>query len=312
MKTINRFVLVLSLTVIGTSRGFVATDSNGSVCRQASQAELTSCETGAQSQYANSLGICYNITDPRARQTCLNEAKQTLASDGVACSQQFASRNSFCLKTGGGAYDPQINPANFTNKIDNPYLPLVPGTTFIYNTATPDGLEVDNFEVTSNTVVIMGVTCLEVHDTVTLDSVLTEDTLDWFAQDADGTVWYFGENAKQLSGGLIVGVAGSWTGGVNGAKPGIVMEANRKVGDIYRQEFAPGTSEDFGSVLSLNKTVTVPAGTYQNCVQTFDGSTLEPTTPEQKYYAQGVGNILSVDKETGERTELVQITTKSK
>ena len=63
----------------------------------------------------------------------------------------------------------------------------------------------DTYDVTSNTVVILGVTCLEVHDTVTLNGDLTEDTLDWFAQDSASNVWYFGENAKQLSGGLVFG-----------------------------------------------------------------------------------------------------------
>ena len=82
------------------------------------------------------------------------------------------------------------------------------------------------------------------------------------------------------------------------------MEVNRKVGDIYRQEFSMGTSEDFGSILSLNKTVTVSTGTYTNCVETLDGSTLEPTTPEHKYYAQGVGDVLEIDLATGQRTEL--------
>ncbi len=280
--------------------------------RQASKSELTSCETGAQSQYAISLSVCYNYSDPSVRQTCLRQAKQTLADDMVACGEQFKSRNSFCTKTGGGPYDPQINPADFTTKIDNPYLPLSPGTTLIYHTATPDGLEVDRYEVTSNTVVILGVTCVEVHDSVTLNGALTEDTLDWFAQDSAGNVWYFGENSKQLSGGLIVGVEGSWTGGVDGAKPGIVMEANRKVGDIYRQEFSAGISEDFGSILSLNETVTVPTGTYNNCVETLDGSTLEPTTPEHKYFAQGVGDVLEIDLTTGQRTELVKIIAASK
>ena len=106
------------------------------------------------------------------------------------------------------------------------------------------------------------------------------------------------------------GVVGSWTGGVNGAKPGIVMEANPLVGDIYRQEFSIGISEDFGSVIALNQTVTVPMGTYNNCVETYDGSTLEPTTPEHKYFAKGVGNVLGIDVATGQRTELVQIITK--
>ena len=163
------------------------------------------------------------------------------------------------------------------------------------------------FEVTSKQVVIMGVTCLEVHDTSTVNGVLTEDTLDWFAQDSAGNVWYFGENSKQYSDGLIVGVVGSWTAGVNGAKPGIFILARPQVGDIYRQEFAMGVAEDFARVLGLNEYVTVPYGSFSNAVKTLDSSTLQPTSREHKYYANGIGNVLSIDLATGERTELVQI-----
>ena len=97
------------------------------------------------------------------------------------------------------------SPANFVATIDNPFFPLMPGTTFVYEGQTAAGLELDEFAVTHNTKAILGVTCVEVHDTVTVDGELTEDTLDWFAQDSDGNVWYFGENSKELDDGLIAG-----------------------------------------------------------------------------------------------------------
>ena len=106
-----------------------------------------------------------------------------------------------------------------------------------YRGQTAQGLEIDNFAVTHTTRVIRGVTCVEVHDTVTVDGKLTEDTLDWFGQDKDGNVWYFGENSQEIADGLITGIEGSWIAGVDGAQPGIVMEAHPAVGDFYRQEF---------------------------------------------------------------------------
>src|SRR5262249_27205766 len=149
-----------------------------------------------------------------------------------------------CSRLGTAAYDPAIAPANFVAGIDNQFFPLVPGTTFVYEGQTPDGLEHDEFAVTHNTRVILGVTCIEVHDTVTTDGVLTEDTLDWFAQDTDGNVWYFGENTHELEDGLISTIDGTFMAGVDGAKPGIVMEAHPAIGDFYRQEFALANAED--------------------------------------------------------------------
>jgi hypothetical protein len=95
--------------------------------------------------------------------------------------------------------------------------------------------------------------------------------------------------------------------GVDGAKPRILMEAHPQVGDVYREEFLIGTAEDWSSVLALKQTVTVPAGTFTNCLETKDASTLEPGMPEHKFYAPGVGFIKSVDLTTGFVTELIQI-----
>jgi hypothetical protein len=134
-------------------------------------------------------------------------------------------------------YQPVIDPANFVSGIDNPYFPLAPGTTFTYEAKTADGLERDVVSVTHDTKVILDVTCTVVTDQSTVDGVIEEDTIDWYAQDKEGNVWYFGEFTTQFDNGVPVGHAGSWEAGVDGAQPGIVMLANPQPGQSYRQEF---------------------------------------------------------------------------
>jgi len=159
--------------------------------------------------------------------------------------------------------------------------------------------------VTNETKEIMGVTCVVVRDTVTVDGELVEDTFDWYAQDKYGNVWYFGEESKQYEDGDLVSLEGSWKAGVDGAQPGIIMEADPVVGDLYRQEFAPGEAEDMGEVLALGETVTVPAGTFTDCLKTKDFTPMEPEVVEHKYYAPGVGVVKEVMVEGG--TDIVEL-----
>jgi hypothetical protein len=161
--------------------------------------------------------------------------------------------------------------------------------------------------VTHNTRVILGVTCVEVHDSVFTNGVLTEDTLDWYAQDRDGNVWYFGENTQELEDGLITTIAGTFMGGVNGDKPGIIMKAHPAVGDFYRQEFSLNNAEDDAETLSLNETVTVRFGTFNHCLKSQEKSPLEPDVLEDKFYAPGIGSVLEVDRSTNSTSELVRI-----
>ena len=225
------------------------------------------------------------------------------------CKDQFDARLAVCQRLGPAPYAPVIAASNFVSTIDNPFLPLVPGTTFYYLGQTSGGLESNVVSVTHNTRVILGVTCVEVHDVGYIDGVLQEDTLDWYAQDKDGNVWYMGENSEEIVDGLIVSLEGSWTAGVDGAKPGIIMKAHPAIGDFYRQEFSLGTAEDIAEVISLTESVTVPVGPFTNCLETKETSPLEPDALERKFYAVGVGNILVIDDETGERLELVRVTT---
>ena len=115
-------------------------------------------------------------------------------------------------------YAPTIDPSAFSTTIDNPYFPLTPGTRTIYEAASPDGLQRTTTEVTRDTKRIMGVDTVVVHDFLTLNGKLIEDTFDWYAQDRDGTVWYFGEATKEFADGA-ADTKGSFEGGVDGAYP---------------------------------------------------------------------------------------------
>ena len=276
-------------------------------CGQTSEQAKRSCFEAAQSNYVNALGKCTNISDPAARQACQDQAQADLNDAQQTCQGGFVVRQTACDKLGPAPYDPVIDPANFVSTIDNPYFPLQPGTTFIYGGQMPGGFERDEFAVTHNTRMILGVTCVEVHDSVFTNGVLTEDTLDWFAQDRDGNVWYFGENTHELEDGLISTISGTFMGGVNGDKPGIIMKAHPAVGDFYRQEFSLNNAEDFGETLSLNEVVTVRFGTFNHCLKSQEKSPLEPDVLEDKFYAPGVGTILTVDVHTGATSELVRI-----
>jgi hypothetical protein len=205
----------------------------------------------------------------------------------------------------------QAKPIAWVNAITNPYFPLPPGTTFHYE-GTRDGIpNTDDVAVTHNTKVIAGVTCAEVHDVVYANGVPSEDTLDWYAQDADGNVWYFGEDTKELDpDGNVISTEGSWQAGVNGGVQGIVMEANPHVGDKYQQEFSAGVAEDTAQVLNLNRQACVAYGCFDDVLLTKELSALEKGSTDHKYYAAGVGNILEEAVKGGEeRSELVSIST---
>jgi len=210
----------------------------------------------------------------------------------------------------GVPYAPVINPDDFVDQIDNPYLPLVPGTTYIYEGVSEDGAERNEVQVTNDTKVIMNVTCIVVWDRVWLEGDLIEETFDWYAQDKDGNVWYFGEDSKEISNGVVVSTEGSWEAGVDGAQPGIVMLGTPAVGDEYRQEYYKGEAEDMAEVLSLTESVTVPHGSFDDCLVTKDWTPLEKGVAENKYYAQGVGLVkeLAVEGGTG-YMELVDVIT---
>jgi hypothetical protein len=278
------------------------------ICLRTAYDALASCRSAAQSDYQVALGKCINITDSTARRSCEQQAATDRVDALDTCSGGFEVRQASCQKLGPDRYDPVIDPSNFSTTIDNPYFPLIPGTTFTY--LTPNRAIKDVFAVTHDTRVINGVTCVQVHDSVYTEGELTEDTLDFFAQDREGNVWYFGENTAEFERGLLATIEGSFLSGLNHDKAGIIMKAHPAPGDFYRQEFSLGNAEDYAQTLILNSRVVVPYGRFNNCLKSQETTPLEPDALEDKYYAPGVGNVLTVDLVTGERDELVSVTTK--
>ena len=185
------------------------------------------------------------------------------------------------------SYAPHIDPAHFTTKIDNEYFPMKPGTTFLY---VGKG-ERDEMSVTHQTKKVMGVECVVVDDRAWEDGKLIERTYDWFAQDNKGTVWYFGEDTKEYENGEVVSTKGSWEAGVDGAKPGIIMHSDPKVGHSYHQEYYPGEAMDMAKVISSNTSVRVPYGSFDHALETREWTPLQPGFSEKKYYVRGVGPL---------------------
>lgn len=209
----------------------------------------------------------------------------------------------------GGNYAPVLNPSDFVDRIDNPYLPLLPGATWVYDGDDDGERTRTEVVVTSDRRQILGISAVVVRDTVTVDGVLKEDTFDWFAQDGKGDVWYLGEATKDYEDGKQVSTEGSWEAGVDGAKPGIIMPARPAPGLAFRQEFDEGEAEDMGEVVRTDGTATVPFGRFDDLVVIREWNPLEAKVVEEKYFARGVGYVrgVVVAGDTG-KEELVRFT----
>jgi hypothetical protein len=210
-----------------------------------------------------------------------------------------------------GSEPVELDPADFTIEIDNRYWPMAPGTTWVYRETDAEGnVQKVVVTVTDETRVVMGVEARVVHDVVTENGETVEDTYDWYAQDADGNVWYLGEDTKELEDGKVVSTEGSWEAGVDGAQPGIAMPADPEVGLEYRQEYSAGEAEDAAEVLSLDELAETPLGSYRDVLMTKDFTPLRPEVLEYKLYAPGVGPVVVLGVSGGVgREELVELST---
>jgi len=210
-----------------------------------------------------------------------------------------------------GTYGINLTPADFVDVIDNPYFPLPAGAKWEYEIREGNGSkQKDTLEVLKETRNVNGVQATVVRDMVSTGDQIVEDTFDWFAQDKYGNVWYVGESVDNYVGGVLVGHKGSWEWGVDGALPGIIMWADPSahLNEEYRQEYYLGQAEDMGQVLSVNESVTVPFGSFDQVVKTFDFSKLETNAKEQKFYAAGIGLIKEMDLNSNEEVVLIKMT----
>jgi hypothetical protein len=207
------------------------------------------------------------------------------------------------------SYNPKIDPAKFSNNITNQYFLVKPGTARIMK-GTKDGTpQTHTTHITTKVKQIMGVPCLVIKDVVTDPSGVVEIAYDWYSQDQKGNVWYFGESTSDYTKGVVTSTKGSWEAGVDGAKPGIVMHANPKLGPEFYQEFRPGIAEDKGKVLGIHVTVRTSKTTYRNAVEIRDTNPLDPSLVAHKWYVRGVGLVKStrVGSSHTEQSTLVSV-----
>jgi len=235
-----------------------------------------------------------------------------LAAMLAGCSEELRSTPATGAEAGlpQGAAPFELDPADFTPEIDNPYWPMEIGRRWTYHEVDEEGKTVEVVVVvtTETKELANGITARVVRDAVTEDGELIEDTKDWYAQDSGGNVWYMGEDTAEFEDGKVTTKAGSWEAGVDGALPGIIMPAQPSPGMRYRQEYYEGKAEDNGEVLSVNEMAEVPYGWFDEVLLTKDTITLEPKVLEFKLYAPGVGPVLVFGVSGGGgREELVSL-----
>jgi hypothetical protein len=254
---------------------------------------------------------------PKSRAAAALLAASAIAVAG-GCGIQDAAGSGSSSASGGElpqtSESVDLDPSAFSTTIDNRYWPMEPGTRWVYREVDDSGEQLRVVvTVTSATKAIAnGVTARVVRDTVTQGGELVEDTLDWYAQDDDGNIWYLGEKTAEFENGQLASREGSFEAGVDGAMAGVAMPAEPADGLSYRQEFDKGNAEDRAEVLSRAEMAEVAAGHFDHAVLTKDTTPLEPRILEYKFYARGVGPVLVLGVSGGVvREELVGTTTVS-
>jgi hypothetical protein len=219
-------------------------------------------------------------------------ALAALAIGGCGSSAQSTSTAN-PVPTSGTYVPPVIDPANFVSRVDNPYLPLTPGTTLRYRGLMKNGTtpQTDTIAVTHRKKQVMGIGCTVMSDTVTSGGRPVERTFDWFAQDRQGNVWYMGEETQELKHGRFGKMIDSGPAGKNGAQPGVAMEAHPMTGDSYWQFHWPGHALDMAKVLGSGGPIKVPYRSFTDTLLTQEQSPLEPGIKDQKWSVRGIGYV---------------------
>ena len=255
--------------------------------------------------YAEGVGLVY-VQELSGGKTVHVELVEVIDSGAVADAASVAS----------GAVLPEFDATQFDAPVSNAYFPLVPGTTYIYEAETDEGLERTVTTVTHDTKEILGVTTVVVHDVETIvvegvGEVLLEETFDWYATDNFGNVWYFGEDTLAYEyddDWNLIGTTtdGAWEAGVDGALPGIRVPGDPRPGPAQYQEFLEGEAEDEAKVLKLNASVSIGLGDFDGLLKTKESTKLSPGSVEHKYYAEGIG-LIYVEELSGGKTVTVEL-----
>ena len=183
-----------------------------------------------------------------------------------------------------------IDPGNFGGVIDNPWLPLTPGTVLTYEGNKDDKPGTLVVTVSNKTKTVAGVGCVVVEELVTLAGVPVDRTSGYYAQDRNGNVWHFGEDVQELNAKGEVTKTEGWHAGLDGAAPGLVMESKPAKGHTLVNPY----TNDHSEVVSLAKAVKTPMGPYKNAVMTKEWTPDEPDVLTNKYYVRDIGMVREV------------------
>ena len=322
--------LITTLTLLGaglTSPGALAMEHG---CAASARSLFLACGYDVAEGYLGGLAICIDTNDTTSADACVADVGSAREEDTEECGEVLEARLEVCEKTDDAIHDAPfgedfadnfVDPREIGSTIDpNPWLPLIPGNFWVYEASgtDEDGEPVEEtitVRVTSGVKMIEGVPCLVVNDTVDEDGEVIEDTDDWFAQDADGNVWYCGEiskNHETFDGDEpeipeLVDLEGSWKSGRDGGEAGMLLPFAPVVGTTIRQEVLFSDAEDVIDIESLEGTETSAAASCTGtCLVTRDYTPLEPGELENKYYVAGIGLIVETKPGTDERLELVE------
>ena len=292
-------------------------------CERTATLQFHGCKNEVRDDTFLARAICTNISDSADRAECMAEAHGDRSDGFEECGDVFDARTDLCGDLGEFRYDPDFDPADFTDVFadNNPNFPLTPGNWWVYE----GGGEVITVQVLDETKNVEDVTCIVVNDVVEDEGDVVEDTDDWYGQALNDDVWYCGELARDFEttegddpeGPELVEIEGSFKHGRDGSKAGIIMFADPEIGIVYRQEWSPSNAEDVGEIAAVgygfrsgyDEIDGVVAGhraiinhfcSADDCLVTIDSSPLEPGPFELKFYANGIGMFLEVKPDDGE------------
>ena len=291
-------------------------------CAATAKLMRAACGLDVRDDLLETWAHCADTATPAS--DCFQAARDARDEGLEECVDVFDARMELCDAIGNAPHDPAFGEAFAANFVDpreigvsvnpNPFFPLLTGNRWVYE---GDG-ETITVVVTDKTKLIDGVNCVVVNDLVTEDDLVVEDTDDWYAQDLSGNVWYCGEIAENFEvfdgddpeEAELVDVDGSWKHGRGGGEAGMLLPIVPQPGQIIRQEVLLGEAEDVIEILSVTESESSAAASCAgNCLLTRDFTPLEPGAEEYKYYVPGIGLIVEVDVETGDRVELVEFST---